>query len=241
MNPTQIRALTFDVFGTVADWRSTIIREGQELGRQKGLIVDWTEFSDAWRAEYAPSMQRVCNGELPWLNIDALHRMILDELLVRFRITGLSEAEKDHLNRVWHRLDIWPEARNGLERLRQRFIVAPLSNGNMALLTNMAKHADLRWDCVLSAELTRHYKPDFEVYLLAAELLGLEASQVIMVAAHNQDLVAAKAVGFNTAFVYRTEEYGPNQTTDLGPDTSVDIVAKDFHDLADQLTGSNAG
>ena len=238
MKQSAIEALTFDVFGTVTDWRSTIIREGRQLDLRKKLDVDWTQFAEAWRAGYGPAMHRVRNGDLPWLNIDALHRLILDELLVRFNITGLSEADKDHLNRVWHRLDPWPEARQGLERLRQRFIVAPLSNGNVSLLTNMAKQADLRWDCILSAELAGHYKPDPEVYLTAAALLGLQPEQVMMVAAHNEDLKAAQSVGFRTAFVYRTEEYGPNQTTDLAPDPAADIVAKDFNDLADQLIGS---
>lgn len=235
MSKREIKAMTFDVFGTVADWRSTVIRECQELGRQKNLTADWSRFADNWRAGYQPSMQRVRTGELPWLSIDALHRMILDELLADFGIAGLSEAEKDHLNRVWHRLDVWPDARPGLERLRQQFIVAPLSNGNVALLTNMAKQADLRWDCILSAELARRYKPDPQVYLMATELLGLRADEVVMVAAHNPDLVAAQSVGFRTAFVYRTEEYGPNQTTDLEPNASVDMVARDFNDLADQL------
>ena len=235
MRLSAIKALTFDVFGTVTDWRSTIIREGQQLAKRKGLDIDWVRFADAWRAGYAPSMFRVRAGELPWMNIDALHRLILDELLERFEITGLSEAEKDFLNRVWHRLDLWPDAKQGLERLRSRYIVAPLSNGNVALLTNMAKFAGLRWDCILSAELAKHYKPDPEVYLTAARLLGLDPEQVMMVAAHNEDLAAAASVGFNTAFVYRTEEYGPDQTTDLEPDPTVDVAATDFNDLADQL------
>ena len=238
MNLSPIKALTFDVFGTVVDWRSAIVREGRVLGEQKALTVDWEEFADAWRAGYEPCMHRVRTGELPWLNIDALHRMILDELLVRFRIEGLAEAEKDHLNRAWHRLDPWPDARAGLARLRRRFLVAPLSNGNMALLTNMAKRADLRWDCILSAELAHRYKPDPEAYLTAARLLGLRPQQVMMVAAHNADLLAAQAAGFRAAFVYRTAEYGPAQTTDLVPDASVDIVARNFEDLADQLQGS---
>jgi 2-haloacid dehalogenase len=235
MGHSAIKALTFDVFGTVTDWRRTIIREGRQLGRQKRLAVDWDQFADSWRAGYAPAMNRVRLGDLPWMNIDALHRLILDELLVRFNITGLSETEKDHLNRVWHRLEPWPDARQGLERLRQQFIVAPLSNGNLSLLTNMARHADLRWDCILSADLARHYKPDPEVYLTAARLLDLEPAQVMMVAAHNDDLKAARLVGFHTAFVYRTEEYGPNQTTDLAPASTVAIIARDFNDLADQL------
>jgi len=235
MSLSEIRALTFDVFGTVADWRSTIIREGGALGKQMGLQVDWAQFADAWRAGYEPSMQRVRAGDLPWMNIDALHRMILDDLLVQFGMTQLGEAEKDRLNRVWHRLDLWPDAREGIERLRQRFLVAPLSNGNLSLLTCMAKRADLRWDCILSAELANCYKPDPEVYLRAAALLGLSPEEVMMVASHNSDLLAAQSVGFRAAFVYRTDEYGPNQVTDLEPNQSFDIVALDFNDLARQL------
>jgi 2-haloacid dehalogenase len=180
-------------------------------------------------------MHRVRTGALPWQTIDSLHRLILDELLVQFGLTSLSEAEIDHLNRVWHRLAPWPDVRSGLERLRRRFIVATLSNGNMALLTNMAKHADLRWDCILSAELARHYKPDPEVYLIAAELLGLQPHQVMMVAAHKDDLRGAQAAGLRTAFVPRPQEYGPNQPTNLAPDPAFDIVAQDFNDLAEQL------
>jgi 2-haloacid dehalogenase len=231
----QVMALTFDVFGTVVDWRSTIIREGQALGARKGLEVDWEAFADAWRAGYGPSMNRVRQGELPWTNIDGLHRLILDDLLVRFGIEGLSEAEVDDLNRVWHRLEPWPEAIAGLERLRERYVLASLSNGNVALLVNMAKQAGLPWDCVLSSELARHYKPDPEVYRLAARLLGLEPQQVMMVAAHNGDLLAAQAVGYRTAFVLRATEYGPGQTTNLEADPRVDVVAADFVDLADQL------
>jgi 2-haloacid dehalogenase len=231
----QVKALTFDVFGTVVDWRGTIIREGQAFGQVKGLNVDWAQFADAWRAGYGPSMNRVRQGELPWTNIDGLHRLILDELLERFGITGLSEDEIDGLNRVWHRLAPWPDAVEGLQRLRQRYVVASLSNGNVALLVNMAKHSGLPWDCVLSSELARHYKPDPEVYLLAAQLLGLEPHQVMMVAAHNGDLLAAQRVGFRTAFVLRAHEYGPNQTTNLAADPSVDVVAEDFLDLARRL------
>jgi 2-haloacid dehalogenase len=235
MDPTPIKALTFDVFGTVVDWRSTIIREGQRLGEAKGIRLDWARFADAWRAGYQPAMQRVRTGELPWQNIDALHRLILDELLVQFGLTGLSEAEIDELNRVWHRLEPWSDVKSGLERLRRRFVLATLSNGNVALLVNMAKHADLRWDCILSAELIKAYKPDPEVYKGAAELLGLQPHQVMMVAAHKGDLKAAQAVGLRTAFVYRPQEYGPDRVTALTPDSSLDIVARDFNDLADQL------
>jgi 2-haloacid dehalogenase len=235
-----VQALTFDVFGTVTDWRRTIIHEGRRLGSQKGLHVDWEQFALAWRAGYGPSMQRVRSGELPWTNIDDLHRMILDDLLAQFGVTGLSEAEKDHLNRVWHRLEPWPDARRGLVRLRRRFLLATLSNGNMALLTNMAKYAGLRWDCILSAELVKRYKPDPEVYLTAAALLGLQPQQVMMVAAHAPDLRAAHGVGMRTAFVHRPDEYGPDQTSDLEPDPTVDVVARDFQDLADQLLNTSA-
>jgi 2-haloacid dehalogenase len=240
MKPPSVLALTFDVFGTVTDWRGTIIREGEALGRAKRLDVDWPAFALAWRAGYQPAMQRVRDGELPWTNIDALHRMILDELLVRFDITVLSESEIRSLNRIWHRLDPWPDARAGLERLRLRYTVATLSNGNVALLTNMAKHADLRWDCILSAELARRYKPDPAVYRMAAELLDLPTERVMMVAAHNGDLRAAAAVGMRTAFVYRREEYGPGQTSDLEPEGEWDFVARDFHDLADQMIAQDA-
>jgi 2-haloacid dehalogenase len=235
MDLTSIKALTFDIFGTVVDWRSTIIREGQRLGEAKGISLDWTHFADAWRAGYQPAMQRVRTGELPWQNIDALHRLILDELLVQFGLTGLSETEIDDFNRVWHRLEPWPEVKSGLERLRRCFVLATLSNGNMALLVNMAKQADLHWDCILSAELTKAYKPDPQVYRTAAELLGLQPHQVMMVAAHKDDLKGAQAVGLRTAFVHRPQEYGSKQATELAPDSSLDIVARDFNDLADQL------
>jgi 2-haloacid dehalogenase len=235
MDLTSVKALTFDVFGTVVDWRSTIIREGQRLGEVKGIQLDWAHFADAWRAGYQPAMQRVRTGDLPWQTIDTLHRLILDELLVQFGITHLSEAEIDDLNRVWRRLEPWPDVKSGLERLRRRFVVATLSNGNVALLVNMAKHAGLSWDCILSAELARAYKPDPLVYRTAAELLGLQPHQVMMVAAHSDDLKAAQAVGFRTAFVHRPQEYGPNQPTHLAPDPSFDVVAQDFNDLANQL------
>ena len=171
----EVKALIFDVFGTVVDWRGSITREGEMLGRRKGLThVDWADFADAWRAGYGPSMGRVRRGELPWTRIDDLHRMILDELLDRFEITGLTEDEKVDFNKAWHRLDAWPDSPPGLQRLKTRYIIATLSNGNVALLTNMAKYAGLPWDCILSAELFRHYKPDPETYLMAADMLGLE-------------------------------------------------------------------
>ena len=229
-----VEALTFDVFGTVVDWRSTVIREGRQLGRAKALDVDWPTFADAWRDGYGPAMNRVRSGELPWKTIDELHRLILDGLLEEFGITGLDEAEKDQFNRVWHRLDPWPDAVEGLTRLRSRYIVASLSNGNVALLVNMAKHGGLPWDAVLSAELAGRYKPDREVYLKAAELLGLEPSAVMMVAAHKGDLRAAAKAGLRTAFVPRPRER-PNRQIDLSVDGEFEVNATDFVDLARKL------
>ena len=232
---STIKALTFDIFGTVTDWRTTIIEEGARLEQTHGIRIDWASFADAWRGGYEPAMHDVCLGALPWANIDALHRMILDRLVKEFGINGLDESALDHLNRVWHRLRLWPDVLSGLARLKTRYVIAALSNGNIALLTNMAKHAGLPWDCILSSELARHYKPDPEVYQTAADLLGLPPSQVMMVAAHLHDLRGAQAVGFKIAFVSRPLEYGPSGQPDRLPDPSFEIVANDFNDLADQL------
>lgn len=233
---SQVRALLFDVFGTVVDWRSSIIREVTNLAAEKNLDIDPAAFADAWRAGYQPAMHRVRTGDLPWTRIDDLHRLILEQLLIDFNITNLDEPEIDHLNRVWHRLDPWPDSVEGLTRLKQGYVISTLSNGNVALLVNMAKHGNLPWDCVLSAELAKHYKPDPESYLTAVDLLGLKPNQVMMVAAHNGDLRAAAAVGLRTAFVARPTEYGPKQTNDLEADSAVDVVATDFIDLATKLT-----
>ena len=230
-----VKALVFDVFGTVVDWRGSIIREGRLLGRRKKLKVDWPAFADAWRAGYRPAMARVRSGELPWTKIDALHRMILDGLLARFGLEGLSEEECADLNFVWHRLDPWPDARAGLARLKRRHVIATLSNGNLALLTNMAKRARLPWDCILSAEVVRHYKPDPETYLGAADLLGVRPQELMMVAAHKDDLHAARACGLKTAFVPRPREYGPAAKPDVSRDPAFDFHARDFNDLARQL------
>jgi 2-haloacid dehalogenase len=230
-----VKALVFDVFGTVVDWRTSVAREVDLLAKRKGLTVDGAKLADAWRAEYAPSMNRVRSGELGWTRLDDLHRMVLDKILADFRITGLSDAEKSALNRAWHRLQPWPDVVAGLTRLKKKVVIAPLSNGNIALMTNLARHASLPWDCILGAELVRHYKPDREVYQSAADFLDLNVAEVMMVAAHLSDLRAAKGVGLRTAFVARPLEYGPGRTPDLTPDSSVDLSAKDFRDLARQL------
>jgi 2-haloacid dehalogenase len=232
---TSVRALVFDTFGTVVDWRTSITQEVEQLAARTRLQVDATRFADAWRAGYAPAMARVRSGELPWTKLDALHRMILDRLLKEFNIVGLTEAEIDQLNRAWHRLRPWPDAVGGLTRLKRKFIIAPLSNGNISLMTDLAKHSGLPWDCILGAELVRHYKPDREVYLSAAEILDLHTDEVMMVAAHLGDLRAAKALGLRTAFVVRPLEFGPDGKTDLQPDEAVDVAARDFSELADRL------
>lgn len=227
-----VRALVFDVFGTVVDWRSSIVEEGRIFTQFTGIDVDWARFADGWRHKYGPSMDRVRKGAAPWQNLDALHRASLEELLTEFGVTSLPEEHKDRLNRVWHRLQPWPDSVPGLTRLRTRYTLATLSNGNVALLTNMAKHAGLPWDCILSAELVRAYKPDPAVYQMAADLLGLHPTEIMMVAAHQGDLRAAASVGLRTAFVPRPLEWGPDFKVDVTPDPSFNVVAADFGELA---------
>ena len=231
----SIKALTVDVFGTVTDWYSTIKREGEQIGSHKQINLDWGQFAKAWRSGYEPAMGRVRRGELPWTKMDVLHRMILDNVLGEFPALELSEEEREHFNRVWHRLDAWPDVAGGMLRLKSKYIVAALSNGNVSLLTNMAKHAGIPWDCILSAELAHHYKTDKEVYETAAHLLSLDPPSILMVAAHNHDLEGARAVGFRTAFISRPLEWGPGGDADTARDDEFDIIAQDFHDLATQL------
>jgi 2-haloacid dehalogenase len=232
---SSVKTLAFDVFGTVVDWRGSLVRELRAWGRPRGLDVDWPAFVDAWRAGYRPAMDRVRSGDLPWMNIDALHALILDELLVRFRVRGIPLAEKAHLVRGWHRLRPWPDSVRGLGRLKRGYLVATLSNGNVSLLANMAKNGGLPWDVILSAELFGHYKPDPETYRGAARLLGLRPSQVMMVAAHEDDLVAARNVGLRTAFVHRPREFGPGITLPRPGEGRFDVVCGDIVELARRL------
>ena len=230
----MIKALSFDVFGTVVDWRGSLIREGQLLEKRHGIRADWAGFADAWRAGYHPAMDRVRKGELPWTHIDTLHRMILDAVAPQFGLSSLGEKGLAELNLAWHRLTPWPDSVPGLNRLRGRYVLATLSNGNVSLLVDMAKNAGLPWDCVLSSELFAHYKPDPEVYQGAARLLNLAPEELMMVAAHPSDLKAAQRQGLKTAYVPRPLEYGPQST--LAPhDGRFDITATDFLDLARQL------
>ncbi|MSP37187.1 MAG: haloacid dehalogenase type II [Deltaproteobacteria bacterium] len=200
--------LAFDVFGAVVDWRSSVIAEIEQLAKAKGLDIDCAAFADAWRAIYRPYMDKVQNGELPWTKLDDLHRMMLAETLKKFDILKLSDDEKENLNRVWHRLNPWPDSVPGLQRLKSRFVITTLSNGNISLLTNMAKHAGLPWDCILSAENVRRYKPAPEVYLLPLRLFDLKPEEVMMVAAHEHDLQSASKHGLRTAYVHRRMDRG---------------------------------
>ena len=232
---STVRALVFDVFGTVVDWRGTILREGVAWSAARGRAVDWPGFADAWRAGYQPAMARARRGEIAWTNIDGLHRVILDEIRPRFGLGALAEAEVDELNRVWHRLAPWPDTLAGLRRLKSKFVISTLSNGNISLLVNMAKRARLPWDCVLSAEVFQHYKPDPEVYQGAARLLGFACDEVLMVAAHPGDLVAAQASGLRTAYVPRPLEHGPGGWVEPVGDAVFDLVVPDFNELARAL------
>jgi 2-haloacid dehalogenase len=231
------RALLFDVFGTCVDWRTTVTRAGEALGRRLSLqAIDWASLADAWRARYQPQLETVRSGARPWTTLDVLHREALDQVLADFGLDhAVPESERDELTLVWHRLDPWPDTVEGLRRLKRRYIIAPVSNGHIALIVNRAKHADLPWDAVLGAELARAYKPQPAAYLASVAALGLHPHQAMMVAAHNADLEAAKALGLQTAFVSRPHEHGPDQTTDLEPEPDYDQVATDLIDLAQRL------
>lgn len=235
MHRRDFRALLFDVFGTVVDWRRSIIHEGEAIGAHFGIDIDWADFADAWRGLYQPSMEAVRSGRRPWCRLDDLHRESLLALLDRFGIDQLSPAQVEQFNRAWHRLDPWPDTVPGLTRLRRRYTLATLSNGNIALLVDLAKRAGLPWDAVLGAETAGCYKPQPEAYLRTADQLGLAPAQCVMVAAHNDDLRIAQGLGFGTAFVCRPTEYGPDQQADLGPEGAWDFVADSLLELAAKL------
>jgi 2-haloacid dehalogenase len=235
MPAKQPIAIVFDTFGSVVDWRGSLIADLSAYGAKRGIAADWTALVDAWRAAYHPSMERVRKREVPWTKLDDLHRGSLDGLVAKFGITGLTEDDLRHINLGWHRLDPWPDSVAGLTRLKRRFIIGPLSNGNVALLTKMAKHASLPWDAVFGSDLFGHYKPDPETYLGVARLLDLAPGEVMMAAAHNNDLAAARRSGLMTAFWPRPTEYGPHQKRDFAAEQDWDVVAKDIEDLAVQL------
>ena len=232
---SEIRAILFDVVGSVVDWRTSLITDLTAWSAARGWTADWAGLVDDWRGAYAPSMDRVRKGELPWTILDELHRSTLADLARKYGLPNLSDAELDHINRGWHRLQPWPDSVAGLARLKTRYIIGPLSNGNVALLVNMAKGAGLPWDVICSTELFAHYKPDPETYLGAAKLLGLAPQQVMLAAAHNNDLAAARACGLATAFFPRPSEYGPRQVRDYAADQAWDVVAADIGDLASRM------
>jgi 2-haloacid dehalogenase len=231
----NIKALIFDTFGTVVDWRTTLIRELTDLGREKTLQIDWAAFTDAWRAGYAPGMERIRQGQRPWANIDVVHRERLEDLLSEFGVRGLTEIEKDRVTKLWHRLDPWPDSVGGLHRLKKHFIISTFSNGSFPCLVNMAKLAGLPWDCIFSADMVRHYKPDPETYRGVIDLLDLSPNEILLVAAHNYDLRHGRIHGMRTAYVNRPTEHGPNQTTDISAEEDWDIVVNHFEELADKL------
>jgi 2-haloacid dehalogenase len=237
----KVKALVFDTFGTVVDWRGSVSAQVADFAKRKALHIEADKFADAWRSKYQPYMDKVRKATLPWTKLDGLHRLMLDDVIDEFGLKGkVSDAELADLNRVWHRLKPWPDSVSGLTRLKKKFIIAPLSNGNISLMTELAKYAGLPWDCILGAELVRHCKTDHEVYESAAYFLDLRRDEVMMVAAHLGDLTAAKTVGLRTAFVVRPVEFGasgksPARKADLEPNASVDLPVKDFNELATKL------
>jgi 2-haloacid dehalogenase len=231
----MIEALLFDVFGTVVDWRSSLIRQLGDFGRANRLTADWTSLADDWRAQYEPAMKKVRDGQRPWISLERLHRESLDGLLPRYGLTALHDLQRQELVRGWHFLDPWPDSVAGLIRLKRKYIIGTLSNGGVRLLADLARHAGLPWDVILSSDLFRHYKPDPSVYLGAAELLDTSPTNIMLVAAHNYDLAAARQHGFKTAFVARPTEYGPRQSRDFQAESDWGVVAKDLEDLAGML------
>jgi 2-haloacid dehalogenase len=235
VDAVKVKALLFDTFGTVVDWRGSLIRDLSAWGRAHGLSADWAALADRWRGLYQPQMERVRSGARPWVRLDDLHRESLESLSPEFGLSAIGDDDLRNINKVWHRLDPWPDSVDGLTRLKRRYIIVPLSNGNVALLTNLAKHAGLPWDAILSTELTHTYKPQPRAYLGSCELLGLAAEEVMMCAAHNDDLRAARAAGLRTAFFPRATEYGPAQTKDLAATEQWDVIATDIRELAERM------
>jgi 2-haloacid dehalogenase len=232
-----VKACVFDTFGTVVDWRSSINAEATSWGKAKGLNIDWVEFTDHWRLGYVPAMDKVRKGEIPWTNLDDLNRMILEGLLKQYKIDGLSEEEKANWAHVWRRLKPWPDSVEGLGRLKKKYVISPLSNGNVALMTCLAKFGGLPWDLILGSDLVKHYKPDREMYLSAPFYLDLKPEEVMMCAAHVTDLQAARSYGLRTGFIYRPNEYGdgPAGMPDEAKPGDFEVVSASIIDLAQQM------
>jgi 2-haloacid dehalogenase len=229
-----VKALFFDVFGTLVDWRSSIAREAKALLEPKSFVLDWLAFADAWRGEYQGAMDEVRSGRIPFCKLDVLHRRNLELVLPRFHVENLSEADRRDLNLAWHRLDAWPDVSRGLHRLKRRHMIAPLSNGNISLMVDLARRNDLPWDAILGSEIAGDYKPKPRVYLAAAEALDLPPAECMMVAAHTSDLLAAAKLGLRTAHIARPNERGPGKG-EAAPTEPMDIAASSLEDLADKL------
>jgi 2-haloacid dehalogenase len=232
----QIKALVFDVFGTLVDWRRSLAREARTILAPLGAALDYEAFADGWRAEYQPTMEEVRSGRLPFSKLDVLHRRNLDAILPRFGLDHIDETTRADLNLAWHRLDAWPDVSDGLARLRKQFLLAPCSNGNISLMVDLARRNGFVWDAILGAEIARDYKPKPIVYLSAAAAFDCKPEETMMVAAHSSDLAAAAAVGLRTAFIARPDEYGPGKG-ELRASVPVDFSADSLTTLADQLSG----
>lgn len=233
---SQVKAVVFDVFGTVVDWRSSITREVSAVANRLGVDGDWEHFADRWRGGYHDGMQSFRAGTRGWMKADTMHRERLDILIEEFGLTGLSDEETEQLNRAWHRLDPWPDAVEGLTRLKSKYVIGTLSNGNIGLLVNMAKYGGLPWDAVLSAENFQSYKPDPKVYLGAAELLGIEPGELMLGAAHLNDLHAAMDVGLRSGFIARPDEFGNgNPKAELEADDGIDVAASTYAEFAAKM------
>ena len=233
----NVKACVFDTFGTVFDWRGSVIAEATSWGKAKGLNINWAEVADSWRLGYVPAMEKVRKGEIPWTNLDALNRMTLEDVLRQYKIVGLSEEEKTNWAYVWRRLKPWPDSIEGLGRLKKKYIISPLSNGNVALMTSLAKLRGLPWDLILGSDLVKHYKPDREMYLSAPFYLDLKPEEVMMCAAHIPDLQAARSYGLRTGFIYRPNEYGggPVGVPDKAKPGDFDVISQSIIDLAQQM------
>ncbi len=229
-----VKALFFDVFGTLVDWRSSIAREAEAILKPQGCALDWPAFADAWRGEYQGAMDEVRTGRIPFCKLDVLHRRNLEITLKRFGITALGEDDKRRLNLAWHRLDAWPDVPSGLARLKRQYLLAPVSNGNISLMVDLARHNDLPWDAILGAEIAGDYKPKPKVYLASAAAFDLAPDACMMVAAHSKDLAAASALGLRTAHVARPNEHGPGRG-EAAPTVPVDFAAKSLEELAEKL------
>ena len=234
LDPAPVKALIFDVFGTVVDWRTSVARESELVLKPRGYALDWLAFADAWRDEYQPAMEEVRTGVIPFSKLDVLHRRNLERILPRFKVSGLDEATLQHLNKAWHRLDGWPDAAPGLQRLHKKYLIAPCSNGNISLMCGIARRNDFPWDAILGAEIAGDYKPKPIVYLRSAEAFDCEPHECVMVAAHSNDLASAAATGLKTAHVARPNEHGPGKG-ETAPTVPVDIAVGSFVELAEKL------